>query len=1557
MKKSYLFCLLMGLFCSWQIFAQQTTLDVNFENGLPAFVVINSDAGQPSYNLNVIDGTLNIITSKRAQDWSFLGMFGQNLNISALPTIQFSIKAETNVTFVVRVKSKILNDPANMETIEKSVTLTGGSDFTSYFFDLTDAIAAQPNFNPLKIEEIHIECTAGWENPYSGTIQLEYLQIGFPKPIPSQGTGFTENFDAAEVPDGVIQNAKYTFSLNYEALVVNVNRDNRWFGFNYELNGSYDISANPIVNLAIKSETDMALQIFLIDADGNGYQSNLVGSQYKYDELVANKNEYRSARIYKGNNYNLVSFDFSAANSTIVNLKKIAKIKFVSNGTAMTFNGNYSIDKIQLGDHASKMAYVGQVPGYNYLKNTTGTQEILIPEIKNAAQISVSGAAALITNPSVSPITYSESIENGISTKYGFAKLSFQLTSEAVGSDTIILKAVGNTGFSDNTMKFPINIKANNPPTVDPLEDVTAQNNLLKEIKLSGITSGDSDVSQALTLTAVSNNSLVIDNVIVNYSSPGRYGKISFTTKSAGSAEITIKVTDSEEAFTETSFIVTSFPSINKPPVVDGVSGINVTNTAGEKSIVLTGIGDGDNSNQNLTIQAVSSATGIIPDPTIIYNQGNNSATMTFTPTGTLGSANLTVSITDDGGNAENDGNKTTSLQIPVEVIVFNPTGLEFDLSDPDALNYFAPENPNVVFFLAIVDTLGGKALRVTMKDKWTYAGIWMDLPVELNLIDVPVVSYEIFSKGATTWHWNYFYDASMIRNIQNSVEHQFQAAADTWTTLSFDYRQPGDLNNDAGDPIDVSRVSDLLINMHDIKPTWPFTNASGVIYIRNIKFGDKAVYTAEELYATINPIGNQSVYENGGSQTILLSGISNGNKGVDNITITATSSSKTVADITSVSAINPDGTATITYTALAIGATVFNIKIEAPGAVPVTVSGIVTVIKDYPADYSKILVDKTTKYQTMRGFGTFLPDSRFGDLYTGELGASVTRLGIIGNQWEPINDNGDPNVTNMEGFNYNAFDWDYLRKLKANGVETFIITSWSPPAWMKRNLSLDHKEQAIEWEKTDNILEPYYYEEFAESMAALVIAMKQEAGIDILAIGLQNEPFFNEPYPSAILGGLQFVELIKIVGARFEKEGLDQVGFYMPEQVFGIGSGLYSCEGYLNALQNDPVANEYCKYFAVHGYDATGITPGFPTYDRWANMSNLAKQGTHPKETWMTETYIGYSNWSSALNLAGAIHGSLRAGKINLWTNWSFDGTQVTKNLPNSSFYTSKNYYKYIRPGAVQVDAVSDNSNLLVTAFENPDGKFTLVVINKGTRAVSARIYGNNLPEQYHIYRTTLSENCVDAGILNTAETTMIFPQSSVITLVADVNVALTINQVADLEVHMNSGETTIPIEGISNGAGSIADLTLAFENSNPGLISNISISAIGGDGNASLGFTPATNQVGTAQIKLSLTDNSGNKRLVIFYIFVIDATGMKELNKELFRIYPNPVSEMLNIELAPNQFREFTITDITGRLILKQDVTSDHITLNMNNWTKGVYLLNITGDTNSKTGRFIVE
>ncbi|KPL21641.1 MAG: hypothetical protein AMS23_09010, partial [Bacteroides sp. SM1_62] len=1379
------------------------------------------------------------------------------------------------------------------------------------------------------------------------------------------GTGYLQDFNVDVVPPEVSSLPGHSFSMVDSSLRVNVNRSQRWYGFDYKMGAVVDISGNPYLNVKVRTESDFVLQAFLIDYAGNGYAIELIGGQYLYNELITGEYYFDHNRIYEGDGFLDVLFDFSGVDEYILDLSKITGIKLVANGTSLNHEGVYLIDELALGDSAKPYSYIGQIPYQSFYVNAAGTQKILIPEIKNVDTIQVSGAESLIENVVMEAINYETHTENNRTVTYGQTWLTFTLMSDATGTDTVTLTSIGNSGYDNNSCRFLLTVSANMPPEMDALDSLVTAINTENTVKLSGISDGDRDVEQSIQVEAGSDNASVIDTVYVDHSDNGKYGKISFTALSAGDANITVRVTDEEGADTSISFKVSAFNSLNGAPLIAPVNKITVVNNAGEQTIQLTGIGDGDGSNQTLTITAESSNDTILPSPVINYTQGDSTAELVYTPLAdTVGAVTITVTLSDDGGTAENDGDKTTVMTFEIEAVTPPVKGLVVDLSDPDALSWFGAEGEGEFVWTEIVDTLGMKALRTKYNEKWTYAGTWFALPLELDLSGMPVVSYDILSVGNESWHWNYFYhvhgtDGNVDRNIQNSEANQHLVPADTWTTVSFDYRDPGDLNNNQGEPIDPSRINVLLINWHNTKPTWPFTNTSGVIYYTNIRFGDSAVYDVKYPSTTIDLVPEQSVFENSGDHTITLTGLSNGEGSTDGLTVSAASSAPAYIPDPVIGSINPDGTADLTFTAAQEARIRITVTVTHATSDTSEISFFVSVVGAEPDGIGNITIDLTEEHQTIRGLGTFENSPRFASLYAEDLGASAVRIGIIGRGWEAQNDNNDPNILNKDGFDYSSFDWDYYRDLKDKGVEVFILTSWSPPAWMKRNLSTSHREQANAWEYTDNILEPYYYDEFAESMVAVVKAFKEEVDIDLLALGLQNEPYFNEPYPSAILSGEKFAELITVVGDRFAAEGLDHVGFFMPEQVFGGSSwGIYSNDGYLAALKANSEADAYVDYFAVHGYDQTGVTSGFPSFAGWTDLWEKIQDGANPKEMWMSETHRSYDDdFDNAIGVAVAIHGSLWAGNISLWTNWAFETMQLSNNEPTPIYYISKNFFKYIRPGAVRVTTESDYADVMATAFKNTDGSTSIVVINKGTFAAPIRFVGDNLPEEYTMYRTTETENCLEVGTYHASGGPQAIPGNCVITFVAESNSMLTIDYVPDVYVDKNSGESIVNLSGISDGAGSVDNLSLSFENDNPGLFSAISLSAIESDGTASLSFTPATDMLGTAKITIEVSDNDQHSRKVTFYIVVGEPSSIIEPEQTKVIVYPVPATDQINIRLEDPGFEQIMIRDLAGRVLKQARVTSNLVTIGISDLQKGVYLLELSGKDERNVTRFIVQ
>jgi O-glycosyl hydrolase len=1368
----------------------------------------------------------------------------------------------------------------------------------------------------------------------------------------SQSTWFDINFNEGHFPGELNYGADYSAVIENGVLAVGIQKNGRWEPFTLELDSLYDFSANPVLNIKARTDENMVLQVFLVDADRGGYQTELVGDQYKYTELVAGKNEYRQAKLLQGQDYIDITWDFSAASGTIVDLSRITKIVLTANGTAMTYNGKLHIDEIKAGDTAQKKAYIAQIPDQEVFKNASGSRNIFLPEIMNTDNIIISGGENLIQSVAVDPVNYTTATENGRVVTYGFTRIHYTVLPDSTGIDTIRLTAAGNPGFADNSVKFRLSVTGNRNPVSGHLNDITCKAGILYSIQLENISDGDPEAEQALSVSASSDNKAVLDTVMVEYTSDNQSGRLIFTPLQPGLATITVTLGDSEGASSVQSFQLTVYNNINGTPTIDPVLKTDVVHNAGEQTLILTGISDGDDGTQLLTITAESSVAGIIGQPEIEYNQGDSIALLKFTPVpGSTGVTEVTIRLTDNGGTPENDGDKSAEMAFEIETLDPPVSGYVIDLSEPDALSWFGAENQGIEYFLAIVDTLGSKALRIQMKEKWTYGGIWFQLPVELNLKKSPVVSYEVFSVQKQTWHWNYLYDAhgtdgEVNRNIQNSEDHQYAASAGNWSVILFDYRDPGDLNNSSGEPIDAGRINAVLLNMHDTKPSWPFTNATATVYYRNIRFGDSCTFAPATPACTIESTANQTVFENSGEHTLILKGISNGQGNTSGVEVTAASFNTSVIPKPVLSPISSDGTISLTFVANAEGSSDITVRVSATASATVTSQFRITVVKPDPSQDAIITVNMTETNQTVRGFGSFEFESRWGDLYTGDLGASVIRLGIIGNQWEPVNDNDDPDILNMEAFNYEAFDWDFLRQLKEDGVAYFILTSWSPPAWMKRNLSVDHKEQAVGWGYTDNRMELYYYDEFAESMLALVKALREKAGIDLLAIGLQNEPFFNEPYPSAILDAPHFIDLIKIVSAKLKSNGFDEVGFYMPEQVFGIGSADASCIGFLERLRLDPVANEVTDYFAVHGYEQTGITPGFPDFSEWQEYYEAASEEPYPKETWMTETAIGYEGWSSSMGLAGAIHGSLWAGNVSWWTVYGFPGDYISDNQPNSSFYAAKNYYKYVRPGAIRLTTGTSSGDIMPTAFINTDGSLVMVLINKSAATIAARINGSNLPDDYTSYRTSSREKFIDAGMLKLSHGGFVLPASSITTLVATGNNLLTMNQVEDQVVGINSGQIPVGITGISDGKGSVEGLTLSYDNSNEALFSEFTLSDINSDGTASITFTPAPDATGFSKVSLHLTDGE-EVRFMTFFIIVSAPTGFVEVSGDV-RIYPNPVKDLLNLKLPEDKYDRLRIMDNTGKVVMQRKVASERMVINTGWLDKGIYIIELSGKNN---------
>jgi hypothetical protein len=199
----------------------------------------------------------------------------------------------------------------------------------------------------------------------------------------------------------------------------------------------------------------------------------------------------------------------------------------------------------------------------------------------------------------------------------------------------------------------------NQPPTLNALANLTINESASQQtVYLSGITSGATNESQTLTVTASSSNTGLIPNPTVSYTSPNAAGSISFTpvAYAYGSAVITVTVNDggaSNNVISRTFTVTVN--SVNQAPTLNTLANTTINENAGQQTVTLSGIGAGAaNESQTLTVTASSSNTGVIPNPTVSYTSPNATGSISFTPVAMAsGSATITVTV-NDGGTSNN---------------------------------------------------------------------------------------------------------------------------------------------------------------------------------------------------------------------------------------------------------------------------------------------------------------------------------------------------------------------------------------------------------------------------------------------------------------------------------------------------------------------------------------------------------------------------------------------------------------------------------------------------------------------------------------------------------------------------------------------------------------------------------------------------------------------------------------------------------------------------------------------------------------------------------------
>jgi hypothetical protein len=209
----------------------------------------------------------------------------------------------------------------------------------------------------------------------------------------------------------------------------------------------------------------------------------------------------------------------------------------------------------------------------------------------------------------------------------------------------------------------------NQPPTLNTLVNLTINENAsLQTVSLSGISSGATNESQTLTITASSGNTGLIPTPTVTYTSPDATGSIAFApvAYASGSATITVTVNDggTSNNIISRTFAVTVNP-VNQAPTLNPLANVTINENASLQTVSLSGITSGAaNELDMLSVTASSSNPALIPTPTVSYTSPNATGSIKFTPAAlAYGSATITVTV-NDGGASNNVISRTFTVTV-----------------------------------------------------------------------------------------------------------------------------------------------------------------------------------------------------------------------------------------------------------------------------------------------------------------------------------------------------------------------------------------------------------------------------------------------------------------------------------------------------------------------------------------------------------------------------------------------------------------------------------------------------------------------------------------------------------------------------------------------------------------------------------------------------------------------------------------------------------------------------------------------------------------------------
>jgi glucosylceramidase len=319
----------------------------------------------------------------------------------------------------------------------------------------------------------------------------------------------------------------------------------------------------------------------------------------------------------------------------------------------------------------------------------------------------------------------------------------------------------------------------------------------------------------------------------------------------------------------------------------------------------------------------------------------------------------------------------------------------------------------------------------------------------------------------------------------------------------------------------------------------------------------------------------------------------------------------------------------------------------------------------------------------------------------------------------------GDKDLKSFSVDHDRQFRIPFIKKAMATagGKLDIFASPWSPPAFMKSNNDMLHGGK----------LKPEFYQAWANYYAKFIKAYQRE-GIPIWGITIQNEPMATQKWESCIYSAEEERDFLKnYLGPTMKREGLSD------RKIIAWDHNRDLLYQRASTILTDPEAARFVWGIGFHWYEPW--SGGEPMFDN----VKLVYESFPEKKLIFTEGCVDkfdsqkINDWMLGESYGRSMINDFNNGAVG-WTDWNvlLDETGGPNHVGNFCFapvhadtktgqltYTNSYYYighfsKFVRPGAKRIASSPSRSQILSAAFIDPDGKVSIVVMNKSDQKLS---------------------------------------------------------------------------------------------------------------------------------------------------------------------------------------------------------------------------------------------